>query len=71
MVKLMKTQYDKITEKALDEEEKWYDGEREETDGRGGSTSQALPVEADMVLAYATVPGECVYRALQWEHSTH
>ena len=32
----------------------------EETDGRGGSTSTALPVEADMVLAYATVPGECI-----------
>lgn len=59
LVDLTESQLDKLTEKALEEKEEWYDGEVEETDGRGGTTSQALPVEADMILAYATVPGEC------------
>ena len=32
-------------------------GGGDQTDGGGGS--QALPVEADMMIAYATVPGGC------------
>ena len=58
---LVESQYDKIAQKALDEGEEFeFSDGKEETDGRGGSTSTALPVEADMVLAYATVPGECI-----------
>ena len=58
MMSLVESQYDNIAQKALDEAEFEFDDGKEQTDGRGGSTSTALPVEADMVLAYATVPGE-------------
>lgn len=61
LVDIMETQFDNITEKALDDKEEFFDGGKEETDGFGTSTSVALPVEADMVLAYATVPGEYIY----------
>ena len=40
-------QFDRVIEKALD---------AEETDG-GGYSREALPNEADFLLAYATVPG--------------
>lgn len=40
-------QFDPVVEKVLDEDE---------TDG-GGYSKEALPTEADFILAYATVPG--------------
>ena len=40
-------QFDPVVEKALD---------ADETDG-GGYSRDALPTEADFILAYATVPG--------------
>ena len=40
-------QFDPVVEKALD---------ADETDG-GGYSREALPTEADFILAYATVPG--------------
>ena len=45
--KCLSVQFDKVIEKALD---------ADETDG-GGYSREALPTEADFVLAYATVPG--------------
>ena len=48
---LMEHQMDRIVEKALDDDE---------TDG--GGYSQALPTEADFLLAYATVPGYVSWR---------
>lgn len=40
-------QFERVVEKALDEDE---------TDG-GSYSKEALPTEADFILAYATVPG--------------
>lgn len=40
-------QFERVVEKALDDDE---------TDG-GGYSKEALPTEADFILAYATVPG--------------
>nr|CAD10676.1 caspase 3 [Geodia cydonium] len=49
---MMEKQFDKVVEKALD---------ADETDG-GGYSREALPTEADFVLAYATVPGYVSWR---------
>ncbi|CAI8040687.1 Caspase-3 [Geodia barretti] len=46
------SQFDRVIEKALD---------ADETDG-GGYSREALPTEADFVLAYATVPGYVSWR---------
>ena len=43
---------------ALDDDETFFSAAVEETDGGGGS--QALPVESDFMLAYATVPGTLI-----------
>ena len=53
------TQFDKIIEKTLDEKDKSALGD--ETDG-GGYNKSALPVEADYLIAYATLPGYVSWR---------
>lgn len=61
VIEIMEKNYDNISEKALDDEEMFFDHQpTEDTDGGGGS--QALPVEADFILAYATVPGYVSWR---------
>ena len=69
----MEQQFDKVIEKALDDKEDFFvDDEEEEmekkeeegkaavesTDGRGATKTLVLPVKADMLIAYATVPGQ-------------
>ena len=53
------SQFDKIIEKTLDEKDKSALGD--ETDG-GGYNKSALPVEADYLIAYATLPGYVSWR---------